>query len=46
MKIVEPFKGEIQLSGFVDSARSVAKVGVIARGVEGVVSVKNDLEIK
>ncbi|MBN2644098.1 MAG: BON domain-containing protein [Desulfuromonadaceae bacterium] len=43
---VESFKGEVQLSGFVDSAKSAAKAGEIARGVEGVVSVKNDLVVK
>lgn len=43
---VESFKGEVQLSGFVDSTRSVSKAGQVARGVEGVVSVKNDLVVK
>jgi len=43
---VESYKGEVQLSGFVDSARSVQKAGEIARSVEGVVSVKNDLIVK
>ena len=43
---VESFKGEVQLSGFVDSAQSVKKAGEIARGVEGVVSVKNSLVVK
>ena len=43
---VESFKGEVQLSGFVDSAQSVKKAGEIARGVEGVVSVKNNLVVK
>lgn len=43
---VESFKGEVQLSGFVDSAQSVGKAGAVARGVEGVVSVKNDLVVK
>ena len=43
---VESFKGEVQLSGFVDSAQTAKKAGEVARGVEGVVSVKNDLVIK
>jgi osmotically-inducible protein OsmY len=43
---VETFKGEVQLSGFVDSAQSVNKAGEVARGVNGVVSVKNDLLVK
>jgi len=43
---VETFKGEVQLSGFVDSARSVAKAGEVARGVKGVRSVKNSLIVK
>ena len=43
---VETFKGEVQLSGFVDSAQSVKKAGEVARGVNGVVSVKNDLLVK
>jgi osmotically-inducible protein OsmY len=43
---VETFKGVVQLSGFVDSAASVAKAGEVARSVMGVVSVKNDLVVK
>ena len=43
---VDTFRGEVQLSGFVDSAQSVTKAGEIARGVEGVGSVKNDLLVK
>ncbi len=43
---VESFKGEVQLSGFVDSAASAQKAAELARGVEGVVSVKNDLIVK
>ncbi len=43
---VESFKGEVQLSGFVNSAQSVKKAGEIARGVDGVKSVKNDLVVK
>ena len=43
---VETFKGEVQLSGFVDSAQSVKKAGEVARGVKGVKSVKNSLIVK
>lgn len=43
---VKSFKGEVQLSGFVDSVQSVTKAGEVARGVEGVVTVKNDLVVK
>ena len=43
---VESFKGVVQLSGFVDSAASVKRAGEVARSVEGVVSVKNDLIVK
>jgi len=43
---VETFKGEVQLSGFVDSAQSVTKAGEVARGVQGVKSVKNNLIVK
>ena len=43
---VVTFKGEVQLSGFVDSAQSVTKAGQVARSVKGVTSVKNDLIVK
>lgn len=43
---VETFKGVVQLSGFVDSAQSVKKAADVARGVKGVVSVKNDLLVR
>ena len=43
---VETFKGEVQLSGFVDTAEKVKKAGDIARGVKGVKSVKNNLIVK
>ena len=43
---VETFKGEVQLSGFVDSAQNVRRAGEVARGVRGVRSVKNDLIVK
>lgn len=43
---VVTFKGEVQLSGFVDTAQSVTKAGELARSVKGVTSVKNDLIVK
>jgi len=43
---VKTFKGVVQLSGFVDSERSVTKAGEVAGSVNGVVSVKNDLVVK
>jgi len=43
---VETFKGEVQLSGFVDTAQTVKKAGEVARGVKGVNSVKNNLIVK
>ena len=43
---VETYKGTVQLSGFVDSQSAVNRAGQIARGVEGVKSVKNNLRVK
>jgi osmotically-inducible protein OsmY len=43
---VKTYQGVVQLSGFVDSAQSVSKAGEVARRVENVVSVKNDLLVK
>jgi len=43
---VETFKGEVQLSGFVDTAQSKDKAGEVARSVKGVKSVKNNLIVK
>ena len=43
---VETFKGEVQLSGFVDSAQAVKRAGEVARSVGGVKSVKNNLIVK
>ena len=43
---VESRKGIVQLSGFVDSQNAVDKAGQIARGVDGVKSVRNDLIVK
>ena len=43
---VETYKGIVQLSGFVDSQKAIDKAGEIARGVNGVKSVKNNLNVK
>jgi len=43
---VETYKGIVQLSGFVGSQMAVNKAGEIARGVQGVKSVKNNLIVK
>jgi hyperosmotically inducible protein len=43
---VETYKGIVQLSGFVDSQKAIDKAGEIARGVKGVKSVKNNLNVK
>jgi hyperosmotically inducible protein len=39
-------KGVVQLTGFVDSTTMKAKAGEIARSVDGVKDVRNDLEIR
>jgi osmotically-inducible protein OsmY len=43
---VETYKGIVQMSGFVGTQMAVNKAGEIARGVQGVKSVKNDLIVK
>ena len=43
---VETYKGTVQLSGFVNSRETVNKAGEIARSVQGVKSVKNNLIVK
>ncbi|HBO84685.1 MAG TPA: transporter [Deltaproteobacteria bacterium] len=43
---VKTYKAVVQLSGFVDSAKSVSKAGEVAKGVEGVASVENSLLVK
>lgn len=43
---VETFKGTVQLSGFVSSAENIATASSVARTVNGVKSVKNDLRLK
>jgi osmotically-inducible protein OsmY len=43
---VETYKNVVQLSGFVDSTASMDKAVAIARSVEGVSSVKNDMRLR
>lgn len=43
---VETFKGVVQLAGFVGSSADINRAAAVARGVRGVVSVKNDLRLK
>lgn len=43
---VETFKGTVQLSGFVAQPADSAKAAEVARGVKGVVAVKNDIRVK
>lgn len=43
---IETLKGEVQLSGFVSSPATIDRVIEIARGVRGVKSVKNKIQVK
>jgi osmotically-inducible protein OsmY len=43
---VETYKSVVQLSGFVNSNSEINTAGSVARSVNGVVSVKNDIRIK
>lgn len=43
---VTTYKGTVQLSGFVSSDKEKDRAGELAKGVEGVKDVKNDLIIK
>ena len=43
---VETFKGEVQLSGFVNSREDINKAVEVAGKVKGVTSVKNDMRVK
>ena len=43
---VKSYKGIVQLSGFVNSQAEANRAANLARGVEGVVSVKNHLIVK
>ena len=43
---VETFKGEVQLSGFVNSQADIDRAVEVARTVKGVTSVKNNMQLK
>jgi osmotically-inducible protein OsmY len=43
---VETFNGVVQLSGFVDKPEQIPRAAEVAKGVEGVKSVKNDLHLR
>jgi osmotically-inducible protein OsmY len=43
---VTSFKGTVQLSGFVNSSDQKAKAGTIAKNVEGVRNVENNITVK
>ena len=43
---VETFKGVVQLSGFVDTSEARSRATQVAKGVDGVKNVKNDLELR
>jgi osmotically-inducible protein OsmY len=43
---VETFKGAVQLSGFVSSQEAIGKAVELARGIEGVRAVKNNMVVK
>lgn len=43
---VDTYNGNVQLSGFVQSPEEIRRAGELARRVEGVKSVQNDLRIR
>lgn len=43
---VETYKGAVQLSGFVSSQANISKAADLARDVQGVKTVKNDMRLK
>lgn len=43
---VETFKGVVQLSGFVSTQKDINRAATLARSIEGVTSVKNDMRVK
>jgi hyperosmotically inducible protein len=43
---VETFKGVVQLSGFVSTQANIYKAAEVARNVNGVASVRNDMRLK
>jgi osmotically-inducible protein OsmY len=43
---VDTYKGNVQLSGFVDSQEDINRAAEVAREIQGVKSVKNNLQLK
>ena len=43
---VDTFKGTVQLNGFVNTAEEKSRAEQIARGVQGVTNVQNNLSVK
>lgn len=43
---VDTYKGTVQLSGFVAAPDHIPKAAALARGIDGVKSVKNDIAVK
>lgn len=43
---VETFKGQVQLSGFVNSREDINRAVALTRGISGVTSVANDMRLK
>ena len=43
---VVTYKGRVQLSGFVSTRSSIERAGVVAKGIQGVIDVTNDLKVK
>lgn len=43
---IETYQGKVQLSGFVDSPQSVSRAGEVAKNIEGVREVQNNLVVK
>lgn len=43
---VDTFKGNVQLNGFVNTAEEKSRAEQIARGIQGVTSVQNNITVK
>jgi osmotically-inducible protein OsmY len=43
---VETYKGSVQLSGFVSTQDNITRAAELARNVQGVTTVKNDMRLK
>ncbi len=44
--IVTTFKGTVQLSGFVDNSDEKSRASTVAKNVEGVKDVENNISVK